>query len=403
MTETLAGVLAHVDDDYLLDLTRRLIRIPSTAPPLKLGEIAGFVERELKSYGADVTVTGDRGDGWERPNILGVVRGQLPGPTLMLAAHTDVVPASDPSQWDHSPFEAVVADGVLHGRGAADTKGSLGAMMAALRAVIRSGVPLAGSVVLAAWAGDEWQPPGARWFNGLSYLALEHGLRADAGIFGEPYDLRICPSSRGRVWFRIEVGGEATHSATGKGINAILSAVKVIDAVYGIKVGTHPLLGKDTINVGTIDGGVQPNIVPDQCAMTFDIRFAMPLSATTVDAMVREAVDRLRADPQFILRELTVTERREPIEFPSDGTLAGALRRAGEAAGRPLELGGAVSFGDVADWKDSMGLTQACLFGPGKTAQAHAINEQISVADLVAAARIYAAATAAFLRPGGRR
>lgn len=402
MEQALARVLEHMDEDYVLDLARRLIRIPSTAPPLQLGEIAGVVAREMEEYGAEVTVVGDRGEGWERPNVLGVVRGASPGPTLMLAAHTDVVPAYDLSQWQRPPFAAEVADGVLHGRGAADTKGSLGAMMAALRAVIRSGVSLAGAVVLAAWAGDEWQPPEARWFNGLSYLALEHGLKADAGIFGEPYDLRICPASRGRVWFRVEVGGEATHSATGKGINAILNGLKVIDAVYGIRVGTHPLLGRDTINVGTIDGGVQPNIVPDQCAMTFDIRFAMPLSTGAIETMVRESVDRLRGEPQFILKDLTVTERREPIEFPADGTLVRALRQAGEAAGQPLEVGGAVSFGDVADWKDQMGLTQACLFGPGKTAQAHAINEHIAVDDLLAAARIYAATTVAFLQPGAR-
>jgi acetylornithine deacetylase/succinyl-diaminopimelate desuccinylase-like protein len=369
---------------------------------MHLTEIANFVAREMEGFGAEVVMVGDQGEGWERPNVLGTVKRQAPGPTLMLAAHTDVVPAYDPSLWKYLPFEAEVVDGVLHGRGSADTKSSLGAMMAALRAVIRSGVKLPGSVVLAAWAGDEWQPPGGRWFNGLSYLALEHGLRADAGIFGEPYDLRICPASRGRTWFRVEVGGEATHSATGKGINAILSALKVIDAVYDVKVGTHPLLGKDTINVGTIDGGVQPNIVPDRCVMTFDIRFAMPLSTTAIEEMVRQAVDRLRPDPQFILKELAVTERREPIEFPFDGTLVRALKRAGDAAGRPLDLGGAVSFGDVADWKDRMGLTQACLFGPGKTAQAHAINEHIAVSDLVAAARIYAAATVAFLESGGR-
>lgn len=402
MEQTLARVLEHLDDHYVLDLTRRLIQIPSTAPPLQLGEIAKMVAREIEGYGAEVTVVGDHGEGWDRPNVLGVVRGQSPGPTLMLAAHTDVVPAYDLSAWHHPPFAADVVDGVLHGRGAADTKSSLGAMMAALRAVINSGVPLAGTVVLVAWAGDEWHPPDARWFNGLSYLALEHGLRADAGIFGEPYDLRICTASRGRIWFRIEVGGEATHSATGKGINAILSGLKVIDAVYGIPVGAHPLLGKDTINVGTIEGGVQPNIVPDRCLATFDIRFAMPLGTAAVEAMVREAVDRLRSDARFILRDLAVTERREPIEFPPDATLVDALRRAGAAAGRPLELGGAVSFGDVADWKDRMGLTQACLFGPGKTPQAHAVNEHVAVDDLIAAARLYAAATAAFLEPAKR-
>jgi len=394
MDEHVKRVLEYVDDEYTLDLTRRLIRIASTAPPLQLGEIAAVVSKEIESYGLSPVVDGDAGEGWARPNVLGVVGDGTP--TLLLAAHTDVVPPYDLSSWRHPPFAAEVEDGVLYGRGAADTKASLAAMMAAVRAVARSGLPLTGKAVLVAWAGDEWHPPDARWFNGLSYLAATGRLQADAGIFGEPYDLRICCASRGRVWFRIAVGGESTHSATGKGINAILNGVKVVDAVYGVGVTDHPVLGRDTINVGTIEGGVQPNIVPDSCRLTFDIRFGPPRGTSDVEGEVRAAVDGLRADPTFLLRELAVTERREPIQFPDSGSLVQALRTAGRAAGRDLVLGGAVSFGDIADWKDRVGLREACLFGPGKTPQAHAINEHIAVDDLTLAARLYAVAIVAY-------
>ena len=394
MAEAIRHVLEHIDDEYTLDLTRRLISIPSIAPPLQLTEIAEAVSREVAGYGLSPVVDGDAGDGWARPNVLAALGTGTP--TLLLAAHTDVVPPYDLSQWRYPPFAAAVEDGVLYGRGAADTKASLGAMMAALRAVARSRLPLAGKVVLVAWAGDEWQPPDARWFNGLAYLAAAGKLQADAGIFGEPYDLRICCASRGRLWFRVETGGEPTHSATGKGINAILNAVKVIDAVYGIGVNDHPVLGRDTINVGTIEGGVQPNIVPDVCRLTFDIRFGPPRGTSDVEGEVRSAVDGLRADPTFLLRELAVTEHREPIEFPDAGPLVAALRAAGRAAGRDLVLGGALSFGDIGDWKDRAGLQEACLFGPGKTPQAHAINEHIAVADLTTAARIYAATIVAY-------
>jgi acetylornithine deacetylase/succinyl-diaminopimelate desuccinylase-like protein len=394
MEDAIRHVLEQVDDDYTLDLTRRLIQVPSVAPPLQLAEIADMVSRELASYGLSPVVDGDSGEGWARPNVLATVGEGTP--VLLLAAHTDVVPPADLAQWRHPPFAAVVEDGLLYGRGAADTKASLGAMMAALRAVAQSKVHLAGKTVLVAWAGDEWRPPEARWFNGLAYLAAAGKLQADAGIFGEPYDLRICCASRGRVWFRIEVGGESTHSATGKGINAILNGVKIIDAVYRIGVRDHPVLGRDTINVGTIEGGVQPNIVPDSCRLTFDIRFGPPRSTRDIEGEVRAAVEALRADPTFLLRELAVTERREPIAFPDAGPLVAALRRAGEAAGRELALGGALSFGDIADWKDAVGLREACLFGPGETPQAHAINEHVAVADLTAAARIYAAAILAY-------
>lgn len=394
MEDAIRHVLEHVDDEYTLDLTRRMIRIPSTAPPLQLEEVAVAVAREIESYGLMPTLDGDSGDGWTRTNVLTSLGEGTP--TLLLAAHTDVVPPYDLAQWRYPPFAAEVEEGVLYGRGAADTKSSLAAMMAAMRAVARSGLKLAGKVVLVAWGGDEWRPPDARWFNGLAYLAAVGKLQAEAAIFGEPYDLRICCASRGRLWFRIEVGGESTHSATGKGINAILNSVKVIDAIYGVGVRDHPVLGRDTINVGTIEGGTQPNIVPDSCRLTFDIRFGPPRSSRDVEGEVRAAIERLGTDPTFRLRECMVTERREPIEFPDAGALVAALRAAGAAAGRELTLGGALSFGDIADWKDTAGLREACLFGPGETAQAHAVNEHIAVADVIAAARIYAAAIVAY-------
>lgn len=395
MKSKLLRVVEHVDEEYVLDVTRRLIRIPSTAPPLHLSEIAQFIAGELKSLGIEVMVEGDAGDGWDRPNVIASL-GDPNGPRLMLAAHTDVVPPYDLSQWRYPPFSGEVVNGVLYGRGAADTKGSLGAMMGAVRAVVKSGISLPGTVQLVAWAGDEWHPRDAKWFDGLSYLAFTGKLRVEAGIFGEPYDLRICCSSRGRLWFRIKVGGESTHAATGKGINAILNAMKVIDTVYKVRVFEHPLLGKDTINVGTINGGVQTNIVPDQCELTFDIRFAPPRTTAEVEDEVRKGLEELRRDPNFILREVVVTERREPIEFPSEGALVRALQAAGQAIGRELSLGGAVSFGDIADWRDLVGLQEACLFGPGKTDQAHAINEHVSVDDLIQAAKIYAGAIVAY-------
>jgi acetylornithine deacetylase/succinyl-diaminopimelate desuccinylase-like protein len=277
------------------------------------------------------------------------------------------------------------------GRGAADCKGSLAAMMAALRALKRADVSLALSVALLAWAGDEWRPPDARWFNGETYMAVHGYLRPAPYVGGEPYDLTICTASRGRVWAQVEVGGESAHAASGAGVNAILAAARIIQAVYSLPRETHPVLGRDTVNVGKIRGGRQTKTVPDRCELVFDIRFAPPRTTTEVAALVRDAV-RAEADRSgAALRRLEFPERREPIEFPSGGGLVRALQEAGRSAlGRELPLGGAVSFGDIADWKDRVGITEACLFGSGQTAQAHAVDEHVALADVAAAARVYA-------------
>ena len=392
MSEVESEVLRTIDDGYVVDLLQRLVRIPSIAPPCQLEEIATFVAEEMRSYGLVVVTAGDHGPGWERPNVLGTVDGAKEEWGLILSAHTDVVPPYDLSQWKVDPFAGEIFDGTIYGRGTADTKGSLAAMMAASRAIALSGINLQKGLAVLAWAGDEWTPPDAEWFNGETYMATHGFLRPAPYIGGEPYDLKICYISRGRIWFEFTVGGEATHSATGKGVNAILEAIKLIQGVYQIDVGQHPVLGADTINVGTVKGGSQPNMVPDECTMTFDIRFAPPLTTAKVREMVEEVVQDLRrTDPHFELQAMEVLEKREPIEFPHDGTLVQAMRRAGEVGlGQELQSGGALSFGDIADWKDEAGISEAVLFGPGETKQAHAINEHIELDDLFAAAKVYA-------------
>jgi len=182
------------------------------------------------------------------------------------------------------------------------------------------------------------------------------------------------------------------HSALGMGVNAILKAMKLTQLIYSdLKLGTHPLLGADTINIGVIEGGKQPNIVPDKCTFSFDIRFGPPLTPDEIVARVENIVERLKMeDPDFKLNYMKAYERQQPLEFPSDSHLVKTMKKAGETSGKPLELGGAVSFGDVWQWKDKIGLKEACLFGPGKTDQAHAINEHIEIKDLLDATKIYA-------------
>ncbi len=387
------ATLASLDGEYLLWLLRRLVQIPSVNPPGRLAPVANFVAEEMRAQGLQVEVAGDEGEWWERPNVLAVLAGERPEWGVLFSAHTDVVPAYDLHLWRHDPFAAEVVDGLLFGRGAADCKGSLAAMMAALRALKRARPPLRRSVALLAWAGDEWHPPDARWFNGETYMAVHGYLRPAPYVGGEPYDLTICCASRGRVWAEVEVAGRSAHAASGAGVNAILAAARIVKAVYALPRENHPVLGRDTINVGTIRGGQQTNTVPDRCQLVFDIRFAPPRTTAEVTALLRDVI-RAEADRSgAVLRRLAFPERREPIEFPTGGVLVRALQEAGRAAlGRELPLGGAVSFGDIADWKDRVGITEACLFGPGQTAQAHAVDEHVALADVAAAARVYALA-----------
>jgi len=389
LSETSRKILAHIDNEYVTKLLQELVSIPSVNPPGTYEEIVPFIKDEISRYGIRVSQYEHYQN---RPSLVATVEGSGGGPTLLADAHYDVVPAYDVSRWKYPPFSAKIVDGMLYGRGSADCKASLAAMMAGTRALLESGLKMRGRLILVAWADDEWRPPDSKWFNGESYLGKNGLIKADMAIFGEPYDLQALCMSKGRVWFEFEVDGIASHSASGAGVNAILKASKLIDAVYGIRLGQHPIGGKDTINVGTIRGGDQTNMVPDWCKLTFDVRFSPPITSDQVEKMVHDACSALaRTDPEFKLKSSKVVERRETVEFPADGQLAQTIRRAGAAVlGVEPKVGAAVSFGDVADWKDTIGLKEACMFGPGKTDQAHALNEHVAVDEAIQAAKVYA-------------
>jgi len=388
-SETDEKILAHVDSEYVTTLLQKLVSIPSVNPPGSYHEIVPFIRDEMLRCGLQLREY-EHYPG--RRNLVASVSGSGDGPTLLADAHYDVVPPYDLSRWKYPPFSAKIVDGILYGRGSADCKASLAAMMAAARALLESKMGLRGNLILVAWADDEWRPSDSKWFNGESYLAKNGLIKADMAIFGEPYDLQLLSMSKGRVWFEFEVEGVASHSASGGGINAIREATKLIDTIYNLKLGDHPIGGKDTVNIGTIHGGEQTNMVPDLCRLTFDIRFSPPMTSKRLEEMVNKACETLaRQDPQFKIRSLKVTERRETVEFPTNGKLVKAMKTAGRAVlGSEPKLGVAVSFGDVADWKDTVGLREACMSGPGKTDQAHAVDEHVSLGELIQATKIYA-------------
>jgi acetylornithine deacetylase/succinyl-diaminopimelate desuccinylase family protein len=381
-------ILGQIEEKYVIELLRNLVQINSINPPGDYKEISSFIIQEIKGYGLDVQ-TYEHYAG--RPNVVCHLKKASSGPTLLMDTHFDTVPPYNLDKWNYDPFSAKVVNNKIFGVGTTDAKGSLAAMMAATKALAESDLNLTGPLLLVAWVDDEWLPEDSAWFNGESYLAKNKLIKADMAIFGEPYDLKVLYMSKGRIWFEFDVEGVACHSAEESGVNAILGAVELIRAIYGLKLGVHPVAGRDTVNVGTIKGGNQTNIVPDSCNLTFDIRFSPPLITHKIERMVMKKIEELKKkNSDFKLQSMRVTERQEPIEFPVDAKVIKALRNAGATVmGREPELGGAVSFGDLAEWKDLIGLKEACMFGPGKLDQAHAINEHIDIDDLITATKIY--------------
>ena len=324
-----------------------------------------------------------------RSNVIARVRGNGTGPVLLLNGHTDTVPAYDMK----NAFQPEIKDGKIYGRGSVDMKGALTAMMLVLVALKRSGVPLKGDVIFAGTIGEENYSPGA-------YHLLKSGLKADYAIVGEPTGMRVGIAHKGVVWGEAVFEGKSVHgSVPDKGINAIYKATQWIQQVITkyipeISKQEHPILGKPTINIGEIDGGTRPVIVPSKCVVRFEQRLLPNQKEEDVINELQALIDELaEQDPDMrgTVSELPVFKGvpHRALEADPDSPLVKRLclayKNKFEESTEPIGL---QFWTDGALLGEIPGI-QTVVCGPGSIEQAHSSEEYISKEQLMAAFNIY--------------
>ena len=332
----------------------------------------------------------------ERPiGVVGTLKGAGDGPSLILNGHVDVVPPGDPGLWTRPPFEAVLKDGRIYGRGALDMKGALLAALFALRALQSQGVRLQGRVFLESVVGEE--------DGGMGTLAtLLRGYRADGAVVMEPTGLAVAPALGGALSFRVHVPGQAAHGCVRyEGVSAIdkfiplYRAIQALEAQRNETLGTHPLFSDYPIpfpiSVGTISGGDWASSVPDHLA--FEGRFGaapgedLGEARQTLERAVHAAAEEdpwLRDHPP---RVEWWGQQFEPAAISPDHPLVSTVAGAAEAVrGRPTHLQGMTYGADMGLLVNHGGIP-AVLFGPGDIRRAHQPDEWVEAAELLAAAR----------------
>jgi len=313
--------------------------------------------------------------------------------------HLDVVPVGDVSRWKHSPFAAEESDGKLWGRGACDMKGSIAAALEAIAAIQRSKVELDGKLIFQAVADEEILGP-----LGTKYLIENSKLsqNADAGICGEPTEFKSMIAAKGLIWPKITVIGRSCHGATPeKGINAISKMTKVIQALESMELkANHPILGKPTVNIGTIEGGTKTNIVPDRCAITVDRRIVPGERKEEVVQMIKRLLDDLQGKDSKLKIETEIGEEflyAEPSEISKEEEIVKLVSNCyKEVSGKKSEIAGMVGTTD-ARFLINQGRTPTLIFGPGSLTQAHTIDEFVEIEALKTATDVLAEVIAAFL------
>jgi acetylornithine deacetylase len=350
----------------------------------RLRGFPGFVEPELPFSG--------------RPNVVGVWKGSGGGKSLLLNGHVDTVPLEPIGEWKTGPLSGAIAEEKVVGRGASDMKSGVAAMTMAVMLLKRLGIQLKGDVLLE-YVVDEER-------TGLGTLAcVERGYTADGGICCETSDLEIMPACIGRMWFTVKLKGKpAGISARWEGVSSIEKAYKIIQAVDDLEKMRfedlhHPLYpdnrGALPCTVTMIRAGTFPSITPEDAVLRGSFGLMPYEDPVMVKQQLCEQIDRIcQSDPWLRHHPPEVTTEGGYVaagaEIPIDHPIMQVMQsNFQQALNRQPVISGRMGAADTRFLIRS-GHTPTVIFGPGVTAQMHAMNENVPVKNLVEATKVIA-------------
>jgi len=429
-----ARQIADKSRDEIVALARDLVRIDTTntgvMPTGNETEAALHLQRMLRAAGVEAEV---RGRVPERGTLFASLPGRSGQTALVLLSHTDVVPAGDLGQWTHPPFAGVVEDGFLHGRGAADMKGTVAAQAMTLILLQRLGVPLAHGVGFACVADEEAGGAyGAGWAvathperfraqcclceGGGSFVQLDGRDWCLLGV-GEKGRYEVTATFRGRgahaarpwqgdnAFFKVadalaRLREYEPERDTAAPIFATLARSQgpvtpaTVDAVIARLAPSYARLADHLRQVSRlvitptlIAGGVKSNSVPDACRLVCDVR-ALPSQGPPYVAALAE---RLLAGSDVRVDQTAIANQSDA---PADlvAVFGDALR---DALGRGADVVPSLSGGFTdSRFVRELGV-RAYGFAPGHPEsdlskhRAHGPNESVAVRDLVVQTATY--------------
>jgi acetylornithine deacetylase len=228
-------------------------------------------------------------------NLVGKLPGTGGGRSLVMNGHLDVVPTAPDEHWTRDPWGGEVDQGRMYGRGAADMKAGVSAMLFAIRALREAGVRLAGDILVHLVFDEECTGNG-------TLACLASGAIGDACIIPEPFGLASVSAQPGVLWAQVKVRGRAAHAAlASSAVNSIEKMIVVLNALRQLegelnRAPSHPSFTNVShplnFNFGQLHGGDWTSSVPELCTM--DVRFAC-YPGEDLNEVQQHFVDRIAA------------------------------------------------------------------------------------------------------------
>jgi acetylornithine deacetylase/succinyl-diaminopimelate desuccinylase family protein len=415
--------LIENERDYVIGLTRDMVRVPSVNPKFETGDglnREADVQSLLASHVEPLGPTLHRWDVFPgRPNLVATFAGSAER-SLLLNGHIDVVPVGDRSKWTVDPFGGEIADGRIWGRGAIDMKCGVAASLAAIRAILKAGYRPQGRIDFHSVVDEE-----AGGFGAID--AARRCDRAAAGIVTEPTWGKVMPSEGGLEWLRVSIPGRNAHSAwrynaiypqknaPGRlepGVSAADLAGRFLEQLRELErdwaiTKSHPLVppGVNTLHVGAVMVGAAADkdgrptilsnlaITPDCAAIDIDLKFLPNETKEQVRADFEAFVHHwaqqytwLRTHPPVVRWDLYGLHF-PPLNTPVDHPLVKSLIAGRKRLGKETEIADFIAVSDAAHYA---GVGVPCVIYGCAGDGFHRHDEYVEIESLVETTKLLA-------------
>jgi succinyl-diaminopimelate desuccinylase len=401
--------------DELIAMAQRLVAAASPNPPGDVSAAATVAHELLETIDGVTIRRFETAPGIV--NLVAVITGSRPGRRLIFNGHLDTFPIGEDLGWTVPPLRGALHGNRLYGRGVSDMKGGIAASLLAARVLAAHRATWSGEIVITL-AGDEetMGALGTRWL--LENVPEARGDAMICGDVGSPLVVRF--GEKGLIWITIEAEGEPAHGAhVHKGVNAIdrlraaldaltrlealpvaappevtraiLDATSVSEPLSGI--GEAGTLQQVTVNIGTITGGISPNLVPAHASAAADIRLPVGVTLEALEQALHRELDDLPGISWHILQKYPPSVTLPDHEIVQ-ATVAAATLVLGQAPVPNMRVG--ASDARLYRMFGVPSVVFGCTpFGMG------AADEHILVDELVAVAQVHALTALRFLSNNG--
>ncbi|MBN1984237.1 MAG: M20 family metallopeptidase [Chitinivibrionales bacterium] len=380
---TFDSVFNQSYEDELVSLCSRLIRMRSVNPPGSELAIAQYIADVLRTYGLTIELIPHFQN---RASLLARLKGQGTKPGVLFSGHLDTVPAGS-ELWTYEPFSGTISDGKIWGRGCADMKGGIAAMMLAASIVAKTTLTLKGDLILAFTAGEEVDCLGS------SELAKRADLKPiQAIVIAEPSGNDLYIAEKGALWIELTTYGKTAHGSMPElGRNAITMMVELLKEIDSLSLpcAPDPLLGTFTKSINTISGGVKTNVIADQCCATIDMRTVPGQDHASIVAEIQNCITNLSNRTADFRASAKIINDRPPIKTnPEETCVSQFIDIISEVRGRTIRPQGVRYYTDAVALVPGLNAPMI-ICGPGRAEIAHQPNEYVEIEKLVESCKIY--------------